>query len=294
MSTSPSYACVCVCACVREAAATAGPGPWAGRRGLIRPLATFLTEFCLRVRKTAILAAKFQSMEIRDRVLESLKSKASGLGFSAKEIESAAEAIVGNLKLGGDMGDEERAAAADAATEAILPFLRLSQAAATRIVAAQRARRGAAEEGAEEGGGTDGGGRAPAEGARGGRAEKPKADDEMPPWAVKLIGSVAKMGSDLEGMKRSKAADARRGRLEALLKDAGAFGRRTLRSLDRMTFDDDEDFEAFSREVEEDLKAYNQERADAGLGGLGNPPPKAEGAGGTITDAQIEAVAGKF
>lgn len=225
-------------------------------------------------------------MEIRDRVLESLKSKASGLGFSAKEIESAAEAIVGNLKLGGDMGDEERAAAADAATEAILPFLRLSQAAATRIVAAQRAKRAA-----EEDGGGDG---KPKAAGDGGRAEKPKADDEMPPWAVKLIGSVAKMGSDLEGMKRSKAADARRGRLEALLKDAGAFGRRTLRSLDRMTFDDDEDFEAFSREVEEDLKAYNRERADAGLGGLGSPPPKDAGAGGTITDAQIEAVAGKF
>lgn len=235
-------------------------------------------------------------MEIRDRVLESLKSKASGLGFSAKEIESAAEAIVGNLKLGGDMGDEERSAAADAATEAILPFLRLSQAAATRIVAAQRARRGAAEEGPAEGGGPDGGGepKPQPDGARGGRAEKPKAADEMPPWAVKLIGSVAKIGSDLEGMKRSKAADARRGRLEALLKDAGAFGRRTLRSLDRMTFDDDDDFEAFSREVEEDLRAYNQERADAGLGGLGNPPPKSTGAGGTITDAQIEAVAGKF
>lgn len=236
-------------------------------------------------------------MEIRDRVLESLKTKAAGLGFSAKEIESAAEAIAGNLKLGGDMGDEERGAAADAAVDAILPFLRLGQAAATRIVAAQMAKRA---EGADDAkaGGADGKPKAGAgeagAGGDGGGAGKPKAADEMPPWAVKLIGSVAKIGSDLETMKRRKTADARRGRLEEMLKDAGAFGRRTLRSLDRMAFDDDEDFEAFSREVEEDLRAYNQERADAGLSGLGNPPAKAAGAGGTITDAQIEAVAGKF
>lgn len=236
-------------------------------------------------------------MDIRDRVLESLKAKAAGLGFSAKEIESAAEAIVGNLKLGGDAGDEEQGAAAEAATDAILPFLRLGQAAATRIVAAQRAKRAEAE----EDGKPDGrGGRPkavadePKAGGGDGGAGKPKGGDDMPPWAVKLIGSVAKIGSDLETIKRRKAADTRRGKLEEMLKGAGAFGRRTLRSLDRMTFDDDEDFEAFSREVEEDLKAYNQERADAGLGGLGNPPAKAAGAGGTITDAQIDAVAGKF
>lgn len=38
-----------------------------------------------------------------------------------------------------------------------------------------------------------------------------------------------------------------------------------------MNFENDEEFEQFLSEVEEDLKAYNQERADAGLSTLGTP-----------------------
>ena len=44
-----------------------------------------------------------------------------------------------------------------------------------------------------------------------------------------------------------------------------------------MNFENDEEFEQFLSEVEEDLKAYNQERADAGLSTLGTPPAAGTG-----------------
>ena len=61
-----------------------------------------------------------------------------------------------------------------------------------------------------------------------------------------------------------------------------------------MKFENDEEFEEFYSEVEEDLKSYNQERADAGLSSLGNPP----GAGSkkqeeheVLTDEEVIAMA---
>ena len=64
-----------------------------------------------------------------------------------------------------------------------------------------------------------------------------------------------------------------------------------------MSFESDDDFDEFYSEVEEDLKALNQERANAGLAALGNPPatdgnkPKEDE---VISDAEIEALANSF
>lgn len=61
-----------------------------------------------------------------------------------------------------------------------------------------------------------------------------------------------------------------------------------------MKFENDDEFDEFYSEVEEDLKNYNQERADAGLSTLGNPP--AAGGGKpkedeVLTDEEIKALA---
>ena len=61
----------------------------------------------------------------------------------------------------------------------------------------------------------------------------------------------------------------------------------------------DEEFEDFYSEVEEDLKAYNQERADAGLATLGNPPAAGGGKGTgkedePFSDKDIEDMANSF
>ena len=87
--------------------------------------------------------------------------------------------------------------------------------------------------------------------------------------------------------------------MRELLKDSGSYGNRILKSFDRMRFETDEEFDDFYSEVEEDLKAYNQERADAGLANLGNIPAASGNKGKdkedeVISDAEVEAIANSF
>lgn len=62
-----------------------------------------------------------------------------------------------------------------------------------------------------------------------------------------------------------------------------------------MKLETDEEFEEFYSEVEEDLKNYNQERADAGLATLANPPAAGGKGSGKqdepFSDAEIDALA---
>lgn len=80
--------------------------------------------------------------------------------------------------------------------------------------------------------------------------------------------------------------------------DTGTFGNRTLKSFSKMNFENDEEFEQFLSEVEEDLKAYNQERADAGLSTLGTPPAAGTGKPDKeielLTDAEIDSIVNNF
>jgi hypothetical protein len=73
-------------------------------------------------------------------------------------------------------------------------------------------------------------------------------------------------------MKGEKLSNSRKSRLEELLKETGSFGQRTLKNFAKMKFENDEEFDDFFEEVEADLKAYNQERANDGLSKLGKTP----------------------
>ena len=117
---------------------------------------------------------------------------------------------------------------------------------------------------------------------------------EEPEWFKAFREQQEARFAALEG---EKTTSGRKAKLEALLKDAGTFGTRTLKSFAKMSFESDDDFDEFYSEVEEDLKALNQERANAGLAALGNPPatdgnkPKEDE---VISDAEIEALANSF
>ena len=62
-----------------------------------------------------------------------------------------------------------------------------------------------------------------------------------------------------------------------------------------MSFENDDEFEDFLSEVQEDLKAYNQERADAGLA---STPPAAGGGkpkdDEVINDKQLQELVDSF
>ena len=63
-----------------------------------------------------------------------------------------------------------------------------------------------------------------------------------------------------------------------------------------MSFADDDAFEAYLSEVKEDLETLNQERTEAGLGALGNPPSAGGEKGGKeneiYSDNELQSIAG--
>lgn len=95
-------------------------------------------------------------------------------------------------------------------------------------------------------------------------------------------------------MKADRLKATRENRLEELLKDAGVYGERIKKNYAKMSFDSDEDFEEFLGGIKEDIKAFNQERADKGLDTFSVP-----GTGGAkqdtkeepMSEAEIEALA---
>lgn len=70
-------------------------------------------------------------------------------------------------------------------------------------------------------------------------------------------------------MKASRVRETREKRLADILKDTGTYGARIQKNYSRMTFDSDEDFDTFCNEISEDIKAFNQERANIGLEKMG-------------------------
>lgn len=102
-------------------------------------------------------------------------------------------------------------------------------------------------------------------------------NDDAPEWAKGMMQTIETLTGKISALEGDKITTSRKAKLEALLKDAGTFGSRTLKSFSKMSFESDEEFEEFYSEVEEDLKAYNQERADAGLSTMGAPPAASGG-----------------
>ena len=95
-------------------------------------------------------------------------------------------------------------------------------------------------------------------------------------------------------MKADRLKASREKRLEELVKDAGVYGERIKKNYAKMSFDSDEDFEEFLGGIQEDIKAFNQERADKGLDTFtvpGTGGAKQETKEEPMSEAEIEALA---
>ena len=126
------------------------------------------------------------------------------------------------------------------------------------------------------------------------KSKNKEKNDDTPEWAKGLVQTVQTLNDEIAALKGEKITTTRREKLESLLKDAGTFGTRTLKSFNKMRFENDEEFEQFYSEVEEDLESYNQERADAGLSSLGDPPgagSKKKEKNEVLTDEEVIAIA---
>lgn len=236
-------------------------------------------------------------MERKQLVFLRLKPKMKALGFNRKELQGIAANIADNLTSAEDASDEEINAEIDAKIDAVIPFLQVGQSYANRLL--EDARRNNNEDN-EPDGDDDNPVHKGDKRQTGSKSKTNKEENEdAPAWAKGLLETVETLRGEISTLKGEKIATTRKSKLADLLKDSGSFGSRILKSFDRMKFETDEEFDEFYSEVEEDLKAYNQECADAGLATLGNPPAAGGGKGAgkedePFSDKDIEDMANSF
>ena len=228
-------------------------------------------------------------MDLTKKIFAALKPKVGAFGFNRKELMGVAAGIADNLELADDASEEDIDAAVDKAVEAAIPMLKVGQAMATRVINNTKAN-GKADEEIDDEEIDD-----PKSSKKSSKSTKANEGNDVPAWVEDLKKNFESLANQVTALQGEKLSATRRGKLMELLKDTGTFGARTLKSFDKMSFADDDEFEEFFAEVEDDLKALNQERADAGLSHLGTPPavPPATPPGQNkelVTDAELEAM----
>ena len=263
-------------------------------------------------------------------VLELLKPKAKSLGFTKEELEGVATKIANNLGLDDNATDEQLNAAATKEVDAAIFHLELAQSHANRLIQKKEEERKAAEDAARRKAEAEAAAKAAEERKAKEEAERKKAEEEerkkaeeeglkkfldsdfaknmkaendtlskqlreQQEAAKKAQEEFAAFRDEFNKMKAEKVKNDREKKLTKLLDGTGVFGDRVKKNFSKMTFDTDEEFEDFCSGVEEDIKAFNQERANVGLEQLSAPaasgakatPKKAE----PMTDAEIDALA---
>ncbi|KAA3994648.1 hypothetical protein K0F82_12445 [Bacteroides ovatus] len=232
-------------------------------------------------------------MDRKQQVLLRLKPKVKAFGFNKKELMSVAAKIADNLTSTDDASDEDVNAEIDTAIDAVLPYLQVSQSFANRVIEENRKKNDDDEtDDDDDDESSNSTNRQPGSNKK--NPQNKGKNDDAPEWAKGLVQTVQILNDEIAALKGEKVTTTRREKLESLLKDAGTFGTRTLKSFNKMKFENDEEFEEFYSEVEEDLKSYNQERADAGLSSLGNPPgagSKKQEKNEVLTDEEVIAIA---
>lgn len=233
-------------------------------------------------------------MNRKQQVFVRLKLKAKALGFNKKELQGIAAKIADNLKSEEDASEEDVNAEIDEQIEAVLPYLTFGQSQANRLLDEWKKNHPDPDDDTDDDDDdTSGQNTQRQTGSKKNPQNKGKDDHDAPEWAKGMVKTIEALTGKISALEGEKKISEQKAKLEAVLKDTGAFGTRTLKSFSKMKFENDDEFDEFISEVEADLKAYNQERANAGLSTLGNPP----GAGGVkqkeepLSDAEIDALA---
>lgn len=195
-----------------------------------------------------------------------LKPKLKAFGFTKNVVKSIAAYIADKLDIEKEASDEDVNAKIEEAIEAVLPFMPLIQSQAnSQLDEWKKAQNSNDDEDDDEEAESE------SKSVSKSTKTKDKKTDEIPSWAQALIDSNKTLSDQLAAIKGEKLTDTRRSKLENLLKGTKSFGESKLRDFRRMKFDTDDDFDEFFSGVEADLKAFNQERANAGLDKLGMP-----------------------
>lgn len=207
------------------------------------------------------------------KVLETLKTNKDikALGFSRRELKGIAANVADKLQLEDEATDEEVSEAISSAIDDVLPLLKLTQSAVDRQV--QDYKRSTEDDDDDD----DENDIEPSRTSPSRKNPKSKKDsddaDSATLAALKELTQVVKaLQGEVNTLKTGNTTNNRRAKVEKLLTDTGKFGERQLKAFSRMSFKDDEEFEDYLEDLKEDIEAENQDRADRGLGKLGNIP----------------------
>lgn len=231
------------------------------------------------------------------KVLLLLKPKSKALGFNKRELQGIAATIADNLTSAEDASDEDVNEEIEKVIESVLPYLSFGQSQANRILDEWK-KNHPSETDVDDDENDNESINTSRKNIKPGKKKDNQQNngEETPEWAKGMLQTIETLTGKLAALEGEKISNTRKSKLEALLKGSGTFGTRTLKSFGKMKFENDDDFEDFYSEVEEDLKAYQQERADAGLQTMVTPP----GAGKNnknnepYSDKEIEAMADNF
>jgi hypothetical protein len=177
---------------------------------------------------------------MKTKVLKVLKPKTLALGFSQEELEGVAETISGNLT------EESTDDDIESAVKAILPFLKVSQQAATRVINAKK-------EELEK--------RSPKE------PKKEGANDDEPEEEPKWFKSYReKTEQQILSLKQERDTASRLKVFEALLEGLPEKQKTSkLKDFGRISFKDDEDFNSYIEDQKEVVKEIKLELSEHGL-----------------------------
>lgn len=240
-------------------------------------------------------------MNLKQQVLKALKPKVSAYGFNKKELQSVAAIIADNLSYADDASEEDIQTAINDKVAEVLPLLKLGQSQANRIINEKRLTEEEEEEEEEKN---------PATPEPKKKEEKPADEpkpkdepkkDEQPEWAKAFMEklsaldkTVGTLAGDLGTIKAEKTAKSRTEKMQELLKDAGAYGTSALSVFSRLSFKDDDDFNAYYEEAKNNLDAFNKEQQEKGIEVV--PPAGSEKKDEVkeITDEQLGDIAAMF
>lgn len=194
---------------------------------------------------------------MKKKVLQVLKPKVSSLGFTKDELKGVAETISANLT------DESTEEQITEAVDAVIPYLKVSQSVATRVINKKREEEETkAEENAE-------------------------VSNQEPEWFKSYREETEKKFSALIESKTKETRKA-----QFIKKLDGLSDRQKelrLKDFDRMSFSDDDDFSNYLTELEESVKLDIQEESNDELGKIGRPF-KGKKVNPEVSDEEIESI----
>lgn len=212
-------------------------------------------------------------MTLERKVFNALKPKTTAFGFNRKELLSVAAEIANNLQLKDDASEEDIASAIDDAIDHAIPYLKLSQSMATRVINDSKKPKDGEDQNDDDDNDDDDDTVKASKKSKKSSQTPPEPQDFKESEAFKAMMSVVTdLKSEITSLKGEKVSNVRKSKLEELLKDSGAYGKTILKSFDKMTFKDDAEFDEYFDGIEEEYEKFAQEMADSGLSHLPTPP----------------------